>query len=86
MYITKEQMEALIETSFYNGAISHNKWSGQRDTCWSNVKDDMKEESEAMLYPITICVPANGCGTIPSREIKTRARHINGKYEIERYI
>ncbi len=47
--LTKEQMKALIETSFYNGAISHNKWSGQRDTCWSNVKDDMKEESEAII-------------------------------------
>jgi hypothetical protein len=29
------------------------------------------ESQNIELYPVTICVPASGCGTMPSREIKT---------------
>lgn len=34
----------MLEKAFNKGALSHNQWMGQSDTCWSNVNDDMKEE------------------------------------------
>lgn len=47
--LSKEELITLIETSFSNGALSYNKWSGQPDTCWMNVADDAKDESESVI-------------------------------------
>lgn len=51
--INKDKLKELLERAFTNGAISHDKWSGQRDTCWSNVNLDMKEEIEYLVDEIT---------------------------------
>lgn len=42
--ISTKRLTELIERAFTNGALSHNQWLCQPDTCWSNVNEDMKEE------------------------------------------
>lgn len=42
-------------------------------------------QNNSEWHPVAIIVPASGCGTIPSRVIKTRGRYNNGQHEVERY-
>lgn len=44
-----DELKELLEKAFSKGALSHAKWDGQRDTCWTNVKEDMKEEVNTIL-------------------------------------
>lgn len=43
-FISINELRIMLEKAFNKGALSHNQWMGQPDTCWSNVNDDMKEE------------------------------------------
>ena len=44
-----DELKELIEKAFNIGALSHAKWCGQRDTCWTNVNEDMKEEVSIII-------------------------------------
>ena len=55
------QLKELVEKAFSNGALSHAKWNGQRDTCWSNVNKDMKEEVSAILSDLNNNLITNNC-------------------------
>ena len=59
--LSTDELKELLEKAFSNGALSHNKWDGQRDTCWSNVNEDMKEEVSAILLDLNSKVVTNNC-------------------------
>lgn len=59
--ISSDELKEILEKVFHNGAISHAKWDGQRDTCWSNVNEDMKEEINTILSELNIKVNTNNC-------------------------
>lgn len=50
--LTEEALKELLKSTFKNGALSYAKWDAQRDTCWSNVNQDMEEEVVAVLSDI----------------------------------
>ena len=52
--LSTDELKELLEKAFSNGALSHSKWVGQRDTCWSNVNEDMKEEVSAIINEINL--------------------------------
>ena len=47
--LSENDLINLIKKSFLEGALSHSKWVGQPDTCWSNVHEDMGECSECLI-------------------------------------
>lgn len=49
MEISKEKLRELLNRAFQQGALSHDTWMGQYDTCWQNVREDMKEEVDEIL-------------------------------------
>lgn len=59
--LSTNELKELLEKAFSNGALSHAKWDGQIDTCWSNVNEDMKEEVSAILSNLNSKVVANNC-------------------------
>jgi hypothetical protein len=59
--LSTDELKELLEKAFSNGALSHSKWDGQRDTCWSNVNEDMKEEVSAILSDLNSKVVTNNC-------------------------
>jgi hypothetical protein len=59
--LSTDELKELLEKAFSNGALSHAKWDGQRDTCWSNVNEDMKEEVSAILLDLNSKVVTNNC-------------------------
>lgn len=52
MKIKKKKLKKLLEKAFNEGALSHSNREGQPDTCWSNVKDDMKEYTTSIIDKI----------------------------------
>ena len=56
-----DELKELLEKAFSNGALSHAKWDGQGDTCWSNVNEDMKEEVSAILSDLNSKLVTNNC-------------------------
>lgn len=59
--LSNNELKELLEKAFNNGALSHAKWDGQRDTCWSNVNEDMKEEVSSILSDLNSKVVTNNC-------------------------
>lgn len=53
------ELKELLEKVFSNGALSHSKWEGQRDTCWTNVNADMKEEVSAIIQDLKNTIVTN---------------------------
>lgn len=47
--LTESELRSLLKTAFHDGALSHSKWMGQSDTCWSNVGLDMEENIESLI-------------------------------------
>lgn len=59
--LSTDELKKLFEKAFSSGALSYSKWDGQRDTCWSNVNQDMKEEVSAILSDLNSKVVTNNC-------------------------
>jgi hypothetical protein len=47
--LSEVELTELLKNAFYHGALSHSNFSGQPDTCWSNVHLDMIEEAESII-------------------------------------
>lgn len=59
--LSTDELKQLLEKAFSNGAFSYAKWHGQKDICWSNVNEDLKEEVSAILSNLNSKVVTNNC-------------------------
>lgn len=50
--ISEAKLKQLLEFTFIQGAHSSDNWSGQRDTQWSNVDQDMAEYVSSVIEDI----------------------------------
>lgn len=41
--LSQEELFKLIGEAFVEGALSYDRWRGQRDTLWDNVHEDKRE-------------------------------------------
>lgn len=50
--ISETKLKQLLDFTFIQGAHSSDNWSGQRDTQWSNVDQDMAEYVSSVIQDI----------------------------------